>query len=78
LWSTWVSHCTCRESLGFQRICKSFGKWPAYVAFGDKKDLRKVEGIWKDYGKVIRTELVPEPGEDVSIPEYLFIGDKKT
>ncbi len=49
------------------------GNGPAYVAFGNRKNLKEIENIWIDYGKVIRTELVTKPASDVQISENLFI-----
>ncbi|HDM60327.1 MAG TPA: shikimate kinase [Archaeoglobus veneficus] len=49
------------------------GNGPAYVAFGNSRDIRELEGVWEEYGKVIRTKLVEEPAEEVNVPGYLFL-----
>ena len=48
------------------------GNGPAFVAFGEKSELKEVEEIWADFGKLIWSELAEEPSEDVKIPGHLF------
>lgn len=49
------------------------GNGPTYVAFGSKDELRELESMWSEYGEIIRTKLVTEPAENVTVPEHLFI-----
>jgi shikimate kinase len=49
------------------------GNGPAYVAFGKRENIREVERIWQEYGKLIKTKVVSEAAEDVKIPTYLFV-----
>jgi len=49
------------------------GNGPTYVAFGSKDEIKELEGIWNEYGEIIRTKLVTEPAENVTVPEHLFI-----
>ncbi|HID44006.1 MAG TPA: shikimate kinase [Archaeoglobaceae archaeon] len=48
------------------------GNGPAFVAFGKKNELKEVEEIWADFGKLIWSELAEKPSEDVIIPDHLF------
>lgn len=48
------------------------GNGPAFVAFGEKSELKEVEEIWSDFGELIWSELAEKPSEDVKIPGYLF------
>ncbi len=49
------------------------GNGPAYVAFGNSSNIKEVESMWKEYGRVIRTKLAERPAEDVKISDDLFL-----
>jgi len=49
------------------------GNGPTYVAFGSRDEIKELENIWSEYGEIIRTKLVTEPAENVTVPEHLFI-----
>ncbi len=48
------------------------GNGPTFVAFGSKDALKEIEEIWSEYGKILWTELVVEPSDDVVITPELY------
>ena len=50
--------------------CGLSGNGPCFVAFGD--DIREVESIWQEYGKVVRSKLVNDPCDDIVVTSELF------
>lgn len=45
------------------------GNGPCYVAFGNVDELYKA---WKEFGEVVKTRIVNESAEKLTIPYYLF------
>ena len=45
------------------------GNGPCYVAFGNVNELYKA---WKEFGEVVKTRIVNESAEKLTIPDYLF------
>ena len=45
------------------------GNGPCYVAFGNVNELYKA---WKEFGEVVKTRIVNESAEKLTIPYYLF------
>ncbi len=54
------------------------GNGPTFVAFGDGEVLRDVAGIWSEYGKVVWSELVREPSDEVIISRELYGNSKNS
>ena len=59
-------------ALNFEVAAGLSGNGPCYVAFG------KVDGlyeVWEEFGRVIKTRIVNESAEKVTVPKHLFGSD---
>jgi len=64
------------KALEFDVYAGLSGNGPAYVAFGNLDDVKEVESVWKEYGRVIRTKLAEKPAEEIEVSNCLFTDNR--
>ncbi len=52
--------------------CGLSGNGPSYVGFGSKSEMKRLEELWKGWGRVYVRKIAKIPAENVTLPDTAF------